>query len=97
MVSVYCTVALATSSNVLEISLMAIVVSFIALAPNPVPPAVISLSSLSSLNSSLVYDLAHIEIYHSMFKKCDWTEFYQDVKENISINAPEPRRKEVDI
>ena len=41
-------------------------------------------------NSRLVYDSLYPEIYHNVFKECDWFEFYRDVKEAISINAPEP-------
>ena len=27
---------------------------------------------------------------HSVFKKCDWSEFYGDAKEAITVNTPEP-------
>ena len=48
-------------------------------------------------NSRLVYDPLYPEIDHSVFKECDWSEFYRDAKEAIPVNAPEPCRKEVDI
>ena len=41
-------------------------------------------------NSRLVYDPSYPEIDHSVFKKCDWAEFYGDAKEAIPMNAPEP-------
>ena len=31
-----------------------------------------------------------------MCTKCDWTDYYQDTREAIPINAPEPKGKEVD-
>ena len=42
-------------------------------------------------------DPSYPEIDHSVFKECDWSEFYRDVKEAIPVNAPEPHGKEVDI
>ena len=48
-------------------------------------------------NSRLVYDPLYPEIDHSVFKECDWSEFYRDVKEAVPVNAPEPQGKEVDI
>ena len=36
-------------------------------------------------------------IQNSVFKQCDWSEFYRDAKEIIPMNAPEPQGKEVDI
>ena len=48
-------------------------------------------------NSRLVYDPWNPEIDHSIFKKCDWSEFYQDSKEAVLVNAPESKSKEVDI
>ena len=47
--------------------------------------------------SRLVCNLSYPGKDHSVFQKCDWSEFYQDVKEVITVNAPEPRGKEVDI
>ena len=41
-------------------------------------------------NSKLVYDPFYPETYHSIFKECDWSEFYRDAKEAIPVNAPEP-------
>ena len=34
-------------------------------------------------DSRLVYDPSYLEIYHDVFKKCDLSEFYIDVKEAI--------------
>ena len=48
-------------------------------------------------NSRQVYDPLYPEIDHSVFKKCDWSEFYMDDKEAIPMNTPEPWGKEVDI
>ena len=48
-------------------------------------------------NSRLVHDPSYPEIDHSIFKECDWSEFYRDAKEAIPVNAPEPCGKVVDI
>ena len=40
-------------------------------------------------NSRLVYYLLYPEIDHSVFKECEWSEFYMDSKEAIPVNAPE--------
>ena len=40
--------------------------------------------------SRLVYDPLYPEIDHNVFKKCNWSEFYRDVKEDIPMNTPEP-------
>ena len=48
-------------------------------------------------NSILVYDPLYPEIDQCVFKRCDWSEFSMDVKEALSMNAPEPQGKEVDI
>ena len=48
-------------------------------------------------NSRLEYDPVYPEIDHSIFKECDWSEFYRDAKEAIPVNASEPQGKEVDI
>ena len=48
-------------------------------------------------DSRLVYDPSHQEIDDSVFKECDWSEFYRDAKVAIPVNAPEPHEKEVDI
>ena len=47
-------------------------------------------------NSRLVYDPLYPEIYHNVFKKCDWSEFYWDAKEAIPVKTPEPLCKEID-
>ena len=41
-------------------------------------------------NSRLVYDCLYPEINHSVFKKCNWSEFYRDAKDAIPMNSPEP-------
>ena len=38
-------------------------------------------------NSRLIYDPLYPEIDHSVFKKCDWSEFYRDA---IPMNVTEP-------
>ena len=50
-----------------------------------------------SYNSRLVYDPTYPEIDHSVFKECNWSEFYGDAMELISLNVPEPQGKKVDI
>ena len=47
-------------------------------------------------NSRLVYDPLYPEIDHSVFKNCDWSEYYRNAKESIPVIAPEPCGKEVD-
>ena len=42
-------------------------------------------------NSSLVSDPSFPDANVSVFKKCDLTEFYWDVKDTKPINAPESR------
>ena len=37
------------------------------------------------------------DIDMSAFKECDWKTFYGYVKEDITLNAPKARRKEVDL
>ena len=41
-------------------------------------------------NSRLVHHPLYPEVDHSVFKKCDWSEFYRDAKEAIPMNAPKP-------
>ena len=41
-------------------------------------------------NSRLVYDPSYPEIDCSVFKECDWSEFYRDAKEVLLVNAPKP-------
>ena len=48
-------------------------------------------------NSRLMYDPLYPEIYHGVFKECDWSEFYRDAKVVIPMNASEPQGKEIDI
>ena len=40
--------------------------------------------------SRLVCDPFYPEMDHSVFKKCDQSEFYRDAKEAIPMNAAEP-------
>ena len=44
-----------------------------------------------------VYNFSHLEIHHSVFNDCDWSESYRDAMEAIPVHAPEPQRNEVDI
>ena len=39
-------------------------------------------------NSRLVYDPTCPDIDHGVFKVCNWTELYWDIKEAIPINVP---------
>ena len=48
-------------------------------------------------NARLVLDPTYPEIDESAFKKCDWKEFYGDVREPVPPNAPAPRGKPVDL
>jgi hypothetical protein len=48
-------------------------------------------------NSRMVFDPTYPDIKEDDFKKCDWKNFYGDVKEAIPSGMPEPRGKEVDI
>ena len=48
-------------------------------------------------NSRLVLDPTYPDIDMSVFKRCDWTEFYGQVEEPIPPNAPDPRGKEIDL
>ena len=48
-------------------------------------------------NSRMVFDPTYPEIDMSVFKECDWKEFYGEVSEAIPPNAPEPHGKEVDL
>ena len=48
-------------------------------------------------NSRLVYYPSYPKIDHSVFYKCDWSEFYRDAKEAITVNASELQGKEVDM
>ena len=48
-------------------------------------------------NSRLALDPTYPDIDYSVFKQCDWKEFYGDAKEAIPSDAPEPRGKEVDL
>ena len=48
-------------------------------------------------DSRLVYDSLYSAIDHSVYKKCDWSEFYGDAKDAIPVNVPKPQDKDVDI
>ena len=48
-------------------------------------------------NSRLVYDPLYPEKDDSVFKNCDWSQFYWDAEEPIPMNAPKPQGKEVDF
>jgi hypothetical protein len=45
----------------------------------------------------MVFDPSYPDINHTMFKECDWQEFYGDVKEAMLANTPTPLGKEVDL
>ena len=46
-------------------------------------------------NSRLVHDPSYPEMDHSVFKKCDWSEFCRDAKQAILVNAPESQGEEL--
>ena len=46
-------------------------------------------------DSKLVYNPSYQEIDHSVLKKCDWSEFYQDAEDTTPMNAPKSQVKEV--
>lgn len=48
-------------------------------------------------NSRMVFDPTYPTIDEGQFQRCDWKEFYGDVKEAIPPNMPEPLGKEVDL
>jgi hypothetical protein len=48
-------------------------------------------------NSRMVFDPTYYDIDMTVFKECDWREFYGDVREPVPPNMPEPRGKEVEI
>ena len=48
-------------------------------------------------NSRLVYDPSYPKIHLSIFKECDWSEFYRDAEEALLVNVPECCGKEVEI
>jgi hypothetical protein len=45
----------------------------------------------------LFFDPGYPKISESRFRQFDWIDFYRDAKEEIPINAPEPRGREVGI
>ena len=45
----------------------------------------------------LFFDPDHPNISESRFQKFDWEDFYKDAEEEIPLNAPEPRGREVGI
>ena len=44
-----------------------------------------------------MYDPSYPEINHSVFKECNWSEFYKDSKEAILMNASKPGGNDIDI
>jgi hypothetical protein len=48
-------------------------------------------------NSRLIFDPTYPDIDMTVFKQCDWKEFYGNVSEAIPVDAPEPLGKDVDI
>ena len=53
-------------------------------------PAVNVMAHVGQSYYKLVYD-------HSLFKKCDWSEFYRGANKAIPVNTPETWGKEGDI
>ena len=49
----------------------------------------------SHSRSAMVFDPTEPTLDESVFKKCDWKEFYPDAKEAIPTNMPEPRGRPV--
>ena len=48
-------------------------------------------------NSRLVFDPSYLDIDHSSFQECEWTDFYDGAVEAIPPNTPPPRGKEMDL
>ena len=48
-------------------------------------------------NSRMAFDPTYADIDESVFLKCDWKNFYGEVKEAIPPDAPEPRGKEIEL
>ena len=48
-------------------------------------------------NARIVFDPTYPEIDMSVFKECDWKEFYGNITEAIPPNAPKSRGKEIDL
>jgi hypothetical protein len=48
-------------------------------------------------NARIVFDPSYPVIDMSVFKECDWKQYYGDVNEAIPPNAPEAQGKEVDL
>ena len=48
-------------------------------------------------NSRMAFDLTYPDIDMSVFKTCEWKEFYEQAKEPVPPDAPPPLGKEVDI
>jgi hypothetical protein len=48
-------------------------------------------------NARIVFDPNYPDIDMSVFKQCDWKEFYGDVMEPVPLNAPEPRGCDIDL
>ena len=48
-------------------------------------------------NSKLMFDPSCLDIDHTIFWECNWTDFYEGTVEAIPPNAPPTREKQVDI
>ena len=48
-------------------------------------------------NSRMVFDPTYPTVDKDNFMTCDWKEFYGNVREQIPVDAPEPRGKDVDV
>ena len=48
-------------------------------------------------NAQIVYNPNYPDIDMSVFKQCDWKEFYGNVEEALPLNAPEPHGCDIDL
>ena len=48
-------------------------------------------------NACILFDPTYPDIDMTVFKECDWRNYYGDVVEATPLNAPEPRGKDVDL
>ena len=44
-----------------------------------------------------MFDPSYLDIDHSSFQECEWTDFYDGAVEAIPPNTPPPRGKEMDL
>ena len=48
-------------------------------------------------NAQIVYDPNYPNVDLTVFKQCNWKEFYGHVEEALPLNAPEPRGCDIDL